>query len=245
MVYFYFISWYLYDVKCVIIVFKEFAAYVALIAVLIDWLIICIFYKLLFSVCNSIMVNHIMTKGFAVWFSNDITATAFLCDDSVSSAGRVSTAYFNVFVYVWLFSRLIIAVVVVVIATIVTITIFVMVTIVTTIAIAIVTSISIVVTAVAVAIVVIVFMLTSIAVASIASRFLSRLFSSLFSRLACYSVVIGFSLVALSNRLFSLWCNDVSIATCDSFLSVFSAVANSSGVWATVGRSSFAAKAIS
>ena len=106
----------------------------------------------------------------------------------------------------------VIVTVVAIVVTIVTITISVMVTIVTTIAIAIVTSISIVVTAVAT-----VFMLTSIAVASIVSRFLSRLFS----RLACYSVVIGFSLVAFSNRLFSLWCNDVGIATCDSFFSIF------------------------
>ena len=126
--------------------------------------------------------------------------------------------------YVWLFSiavvvaviATVIATVVAIVVTIVTITIFVMVTVVTTIAIAIVTSISIVVTAVVTAVAT-VFMLTSIAVASIASRFLSRLFS----RLACYSVVIGFSLVAFSNRLFSLWCNDVGITICDSFFSVF------------------------
>ena len=104
----------------------------------------------------------------------------------------------------------VIATVVAIVVTIVTITISVMVTVVTTIAI--VTSISIVVTAVAT-----VFMLTSIAVASIASRFLSRLFS----RLACYSVVIGFSLVAFSNRLFGFWRNDVGITICDSFVSVF------------------------
>lgn len=108
---------------------------------------------------------------------------------------------------------IVVAIVVTIVVTIVTITIFVMVTVVTTIAIAtVVTSISIVVTAVAT-----VFMLTSIAVSSIASRFLSRLFS----RFACYSVIIGFRLVAFSNRLFGFWRNDVSVATCDSIVCVF------------------------
>ena len=92
----------------------------------------------------------------------------------------------------------VITTVVAVIATVVAIGITVMVTVVTTIAIAIVTSVTVVTIAVA-------------------SRFLSRLFS----RLACYSVVIGFRLVVFCNRLFSLWCNDVGIAICDSFFSVF------------------------